>query len=207
MGTLPWPEDQPSTWDTLLLGGTIFPGLAKVTCKGGHKIDVKDAPGADGESTTLQGEKVKNGTIVIRVWQASQWSDLEDLITNVLEPAKGKKEPLFIAHAVTAARLVANIIIEDVDGPDFDDERRWMEVRCTWKQFKPPPPKPVTKTPAKAKDKADPNATPDDPNATPSPNGGGSMAKKNKRNAATTDPNEVPKNPRPSATPSFGEVQ
>lgn len=203
MGTIPWPDDQPAAWDTLLLQGTIFPGLAKVTCKGGHKIDVKDGPGADGESTTLQGEKAKTGTILIRVWDRQHWSDLEDLITNVLEPAKGKKEPLFIAHAVTAARSVANIIIDDVDGPNFDDERRWMEVKCGWKQFKPPPPKPVTKTPTKPKDKADPATAPDDPAA---PSGGGA-AKRNKRSQSTADPTEVPRNPRPSATPSFGDIQ
>lgn len=203
MGTIPWPEDQPATWDTLLLAGTIFPGLAKVTCQGGHKIDVKDAPGSDGESTTLQGEKVKSGTILIRVWDAQQWSDLEDLVTNVLEPVKGKKEPLFMAHAVTAARNVANVIIEEIDGPTFVDDKRWMEVKCKWRQFKPPPPKPVTKTPTKPKDKADPNAVPDDPAA---PSGGGA-AKRNKRNQSTSDPTEVPRNPRPSAKPSFGEIQ
>jgi len=204
MGTIPWPEDQPETWDTLLLAGTIFPGLAKVTCKGGDKIDVKDAPGADGESTTFQGQKARDGTIQIRVWTAQQWSDLEDLITNVLEPAKGKKEPLFVAHAVTATRQVANIYVEDIDGPTFDDGKRWIDVKIKWRQYRPPPPKPVTKTPTKPKDKADPATVPDDPNT---PSGGGGAVKRNKRNTSTADPTEVPRNPRPSKTPSFGEIQ
>lgn len=206
MGTIPWPEDDPAAWDTLLLGGTIFPGLAKVTCSGGDKIDVKDAPGADGENTTFQGQKARSGTMKIRVWRGEQWSDLEDLLTNVLEPAKGKKEPLFIAHAVTAARQVANIYIEDIDGPDFDQDNRWMDLDLKWRQFRPPPPKAVTKTPTKPKDKADPNATPDSPADPNNPSGGGA-ARKNKRNAATADPTEVPKNPKPSATPSFGDIQ
>ena len=99
----------------------------------------------------------------------------------------------------------AEVIIEEVEGPSFDDEKRWMEVKCKWRQFKPPPPKPVTKTPTKPKDKADPNTTPDDPAAANAPSGGG-PAKRNKRNQSTDDPNAVPRNPRPSATPSFGEI-
>ncbi|MGK3995093.1 hypothetical protein [Sorangium sp. So ce1024] len=144
MATIPWPETQPGAWDTLFLAGRVFPGLAKVKVKGGQKIDRKDAPGSDGESTTQQGEKAKDVEIVHRMWTQEQWDEYEACFL-LVEPVAEKRRPVDIVTSQTAFRLITSVIIEEIDGPNWDEEKRWMEVRYRCIEHKPPPPKNTTK--------------------------------------------------------------
>jgi hypothetical protein len=144
MATIPWPGDDPTAWDLLFLGGAVFPGLCRIKApKGGQKIDKKDSPGSDGESTTQQGEKAKTGEILIRMWEREQWDEYENA-HKIVEPSIGKRKPLDIVTAATASRGITSILIEDIEGPDWDEENQWMEFRYKWIEHKPPPPKPAT---------------------------------------------------------------
>lgn len=151
MGSLPFPSDEPEAWDTLLLGGRNWPGIAHVKVKGGRKIDRKQGPGQHGEKITVQGKKAKDVDITIRCWTRDQCSDLEDAIATV-DPQRDEKkdpEPLFIAHPVTAMRGVANVTIEDIEGPDWD--KGFMIVTLKAIEFSPPPKKSATSSPSGGK--------------------------------------------------------
>jgi hypothetical protein len=144
MATIPWPETQPGAWDVLFLAGRVFPGLALVKVKGGQKIDRKDAPGSDGESTTQQGEKAKDVDIVHRLWTQEQWDEYEACFL-LIEPVAEKRRPVDIVTSQTAFRLITSVIIEEIDGPNWEPDKRWMELRYKCIEHKPPPPKNTTK--------------------------------------------------------------
>ncbi|XXX79174.1 hypothetical protein WMF30_10410 [Sorangium sp. So ce134] len=144
MATIPWPETQPGAWDTLFLAGRVFPGLALVKVKGGQKIDRKDAPGSDGETTVQQGEKAKDVDIVHRMWLPKQWDEYEECFL-LIEPVVEKRRPVDIVTSQTAFRLITSVIIEEIDGPNWEQDKRWMEFRYKCIEHKPPPPKNTTK--------------------------------------------------------------
>jgi hypothetical protein len=151
MGTLPFPSAEPEAWDTLLLAGRIWPGIAKVKVRGGRKIDRKPAPGAHGEKITAQGAKARDVDITIRCWTREQWSELEDAIATI-DPERDQKknpEPLFIAHPATATRGVANIFVENIEGPDWD--RGYMTVHISAVEYFPSPKKNATSSPTGGK--------------------------------------------------------
>lgn len=144
MATIPWPEAQPGAWDQLYLAGRVFPGLALVKVKGGQKIDRKDAPGSDGETTVQQGEKAKDVDIVHRMWLPEHWDEFEECFL-LLEPVAEKRRPVDIVTSQTAFRLITSVIIEEIDGPNWEPDKRWMELRYKCIEHKPPPPKNTTK--------------------------------------------------------------
>jgi hypothetical protein len=144
MARVPWPTDSSDEWDTLYLGGTVFPGLATVKVTGGQKIDTKDAPGSDGESTTQQGEKAKVVTIALRMWLSEQWEAYDDA-HQIVEPVIGKRVPVDIASAAASFRNVGAVLIEDVEGPDWAADKQWMQFTYKCKEHKPPPKKSATK--------------------------------------------------------------
>ncbi|WP_437310002.1 hypothetical protein [Sorangium sp. So ce388] len=144
MATIPWPELQPGAWDVLYLAGRVFPGLAMVKVRGGQKIDRKDAPGSDGETTVQQGEKAKDVDIVHRMWTQEQWDEFEACFL-LIEPVAEKRRPVDIVTSQTAFRLITSVIIEEVEGPNWETDKRWMEFHYKCLEHKPPPPKTVTK--------------------------------------------------------------
>lgn len=144
MALIPWPSDDPTPWDTLYMGGVVWPGICKVNVKGGQKIDRKDGPGADGESTVQQGEKAKEVDILWRIYDKSKWPEAQAKFP-IMEPAIGKRVPLDISTAKTAARGVHSVIIEEIDGPNFDEDKRWMDYQIKAIQHRPPPKKSATK--------------------------------------------------------------
>jgi hypothetical protein len=144
MATIPWPETQPGAWDVLFLAGRVFPGLAKIKVKGGQKIDRKDAPGSDGETTVQQGEKAKDVDIVHRMWTQKQWDEFESCFL-LIEPISEKRRPVDIVTSQTAFRLITSVIVEEIDGPEWAEDKRWMEFRYKCIEHKPPPPKNTTK--------------------------------------------------------------
>ncbi len=144
MATIPWPETQPGAWDVLYLAGRVFPGLAEVKVKGGQKIDRKDAPGSDGETTVQQGEKAKDVDIVHRMWTQEQWDEFETCFL-LIEPVSEKRRPVDIVTSQTAFRLITSVIIDEIEGPVWERDKRWMEFRYRCIEHKPPPPKNTTK--------------------------------------------------------------
>jgi hypothetical protein len=147
--SVPWPHDDPSSWDTLYLGGQ-WPGLAVVKVKGGQKIDRKKGAGAHGETITFQGKKAADVDIVVRVWQATpdQWSWMQAMIA-LIEPIAGKADPTpyDIAHPATSVRHISSVAVEDIEGPDWDAATGFMSVHIKAIEYLPPPKANATATP------------------------------------------------------------
>lgn len=138
MAGQPWPHDSPEAWNQLTLGDRPWPGVATVKIKGGQDIDKKRPYGKHGANLKFQGQKPKTGTITVRTWTAAQWEQLQVELEEI-EPVGGKRDeqPRGVTHPVFAARKVASIAIEDIDGPEWDGQ--FMVVVLTWVQWFPPP--------------------------------------------------------------------
>lgn len=138
MAGQPWPHDAPDAWDKFELGGRPWPGVAHVKIAGGQDIDKKRPHGQHGANLKFQGQKPKEGSLVVRVWTPEQWALLQVELDEI-EPVGGKKDeqPRGVVHPVFAARKVASIAIENIEGPEWDGH--FMVVTLKWVQWFPPP--------------------------------------------------------------------
>lgn len=123
----PWAQ-QPDLWNTLILGGKEWPGLAKVTVTRANKWDEKSAKGSNNASRTYTGVEPAKVKIELRFWTAEGQYDV--LVTECLpliEPQdeKKRKDPVNISHAVTHARYVTDVTIDSVSGPDDNGDQTW----------------------------------------------------------------------------------
>jgi len=142
---------QPGLWDELMLAGRVWPGLAKITVKGGQDIDVKKAAGAHGAQLTYKGYAPKDVSIVLRFWTPEHWIEIQKRMPDI-EPKPGKKtlEPLDITHPVTKVRNVKAIAIKDITGPDESNVRNCYELKISAIEFFPPAKKKATVTPTRS---------------------------------------------------------
>lgn len=129
----------PRAWDTLVLGGRRWPGIATVTVKGGQDIDVKKGKGVHGAQLTYNGYAPKEISITLRIWTPDHWDALQIAMADI-EPSATKKKllPLDITHPVTKLRKVKAIAIKDIDGPNEGSPRGCYELKITAIEFFPP---------------------------------------------------------------------
>lgn len=126
---LPGPWSQYSdVWDTLILAGKEWPGIAKVTVTRANKWDEKSAKGSNNASRTYTGVEPAKVKIELRIWTAEGQYDV--IVTECLpliEPQdeKKRKDPVNISHAVTHARYVNDVTIDSISGPDDNGDQTW----------------------------------------------------------------------------------
>lgn len=125
-------EDEPDIYDTVALGGELFPGVAKIKFSRKRKIDKKSAKGKNKAKVTIQGWDAAEMTVT---WQ---WLSREDdrrmrqlmpLLESESDKDTADKDALDIACYATSYRNVKAVIVEDIDGPELVDGIMTMTVK------------------------------------------------------------------------------
>lgn len=145
MPGMPWPQDSDEAtfvWDHCSLAGELLPGLCSVKVTGGIDIDKGKAANTHGATLKLKGTKPRAVTITWKVWnppdlgdqeesETDQWDRMQDKIAE-FESVRGKKDltPLVIFHPTTFVRQVNAIVIEDIDGPDWQAGYMVCVLKC-----------------------------------------------------------------------------
>jgi hypothetical protein len=138
---IPHWDEAPDVWDTLVLGGDTWPGIARVTVERGRKIDKKSAKGKNKATTTDQGVDPADVTITVRVMSAEDFAALADNVATV-EPKAGTSPmvPYDIVHPVAAFRKVTAIVIEKISGPTHPEPSSGQaEVTLKCLEYNAPP--------------------------------------------------------------------
>jgi hypothetical protein len=84
-------EDSPDLWDSLYLGESPLPGIARVNATHGRKLDSKSAPGSNGARIVDKGYQPAKVEIVLRMWRREQleaWQRLAPTLTYRREPPR-----------------------------------------------------------------------------------------------------------------------
>lgn len=117
MPGLPWITDGSLLWDTLILGGEVWPGLPTVESDVSRSIDKQKKKGDDGANLVDQGYEPAKVKITIRIWLQEQWDDLQVKLATVHPRKKGGvRTPVDIIHPETQLKGVRQIYIEHI-GP------------------------------------------------------------------------------------------
>ena len=150
MPGLPWITDGSLLWDTLLLGGEVWPGLPTVTSTVSRSIDKQKKKGDDGANLVDQGYEPAKVKIVIRIWLQEQWDDLQSKLATVHPRKKGGvRTPVDIIHPETQLKGVRQIYVEEIGEavPGTGAQTGMLTITLTASEWfpEPKPAKPNTK--------------------------------------------------------------
>lgn len=115
----PWHES-PDAWDTIVINGKEWPGIASVEIDRAQKWDTKKAQGSHGAEREFKGTDLANVKIELRLWTTEHFAAVEanGLLADIEpDPGKKKQDAVSIQHAVAAFRKVSAVTIDKVNGP------------------------------------------------------------------------------------------
>ncbi len=125
-----FPYNDPQGWQCQIAGINVNLKVLRVLLKGlksSIKLDKKPAVGRNGASLTYQGENLAEWTIELTATNENGWIILE-AITAIAAKAKG--DWLDVYHPLLAAREITKMVVESIDGPEFDGGMMTTTFAC-----------------------------------------------------------------------------
>ncbi len=130
MATPHW-DDDPETWDTLVLGTQTMPGIWDVEDGNVKRVlEVKKAPGRDG--ATIKDQGYENGALVLRgqLLDPEDWETMQTIATSLKLATKGKaRTPLAIGHPKAAYLGVQRVYVNEIEVPRIDNGIMTLSIR------------------------------------------------------------------------------
>lgn len=155
----PWPFDAPDLWDTLTLAGVGFLGVAEVDGDPiGVDLDVSKPSGRDGGTIRDKGVKLAKLKFTLRMWDLEGWASWDALLP-VIDPRRqvGRRTPVDVEHPALAQRGIGRCYIETISLPKVKDGL--VDVVINAIEFRPPSPRPTSRTAARPATYIEGNAT------------------------------------------------
>jgi len=137
--------DADGDWDTLVLGGTVWPGIWEISGDGVKRdIDLKKEKGSD--KATLKDEGYKNAKIeaVGTIWTLAQWRELQQILPEV-HPRRdgGDRQALQIIHPGANLLGIDSVYLTGIKVPSLDKAKGGpLQVTLSLIEWTPTP-KPV----------------------------------------------------------------
>lgn len=120
----PSPYAQPDLWDTVILAGVIFLGLAVVGGDAlGVDLDVTKSSGRDGSRVRDKGVKPGKVKITLRFWDEVTWVSWDALLP-VIDPRRqvGRRTPVDVSYPALTQRNVTRVYIETIGLVEWKDD-------------------------------------------------------------------------------------
>lgn len=145
MSTVAFPYEDPSSWDTVELGGIALPGHCRVSVTRSYELDVKKPKGKSHASITYQGTNPAKVTIDVFIWTPQQYKDLRAAF-NLIAPQADGPDGVPIVHPKCTFWNVPSVFIENFSDPanNRSDE---MTIQISCVEFRKASKTTVTKTP------------------------------------------------------------
>lgn len=128
-------------WDTLILGGNVWPGVASLSGQGvSRDIDVKKAPGEDGATFTDKGYEPARLTARLLIYNWQDFAMLQMLLPDVHPRRKGgTTQPLDIYHPITALLGIQTVYVDKIPIVEHDKANGWISVELSMIEWMPAP--------------------------------------------------------------------
>jgi hypothetical protein len=144
------PISNPASWDSIVVQGTTWTGKVDVKrATRAYRWQNKEPPGADGEFSTFRGKKGKTFGLEFYLWTDTHFANWAVFQTNFYyQGAKaGVVNPISVQHPALAYIGINTVIVEDIGSPEKVSDDLMFKVVVTVREFMPPLPVSVTKTP------------------------------------------------------------
>lgn len=126
-------------FDRISIATLPFTGLARVEkAERSTKVDKPKSPGATGVRLRIKGREVAEPEITLTGWTDAHWEEMRE-IARIVHPI-GRTErhnAVAVAHPSLAFHGIAEVFVQKVTGPDWQDDRSFvMKLQCI--EWRPP---------------------------------------------------------------------
>jgi hypothetical protein len=173
-GNIPAPWTDPASWDQITVQGVTWYGKVEVKgAKRSYKLDVKDALGIEGATTSYQGKKPPKFQVIFYLWSdtptapggTSQWDAFLSFAQNfVYDGTKGPVTPVSIQHPALDFLGINAVLCEDIGAPEKTSDDLMFTSTIELREYFPPIDQSATQTPDGAA-----TSNPDSPGDTSDP--------------------------------------
>lgn len=130
MSTIPNWETSSVAWDTVILGGYMFPGVSTADGVAGRKLDVKNVRGQDKSRIKDGGYQPGKVTIECVIWDPEDLNTLSNIL-DAINPRPGTtRTALQIAHPSIAAIGITQVYVESISSPKLDKGKLTTKITC-----------------------------------------------------------------------------
>jgi hypothetical protein len=143
------PLENPQSWDEIVIGQTVSPGLVKVTgFKRSNEWDMKKGKGTVGATPTYVGKPPAKGTFVFYLWTKQHFLDW-DIFRPLLkyDPTKKNIQAIDIWYPSLADIDCNSIIIDDIGAIEHEGSQLYSITVAATEYF-PSPKKSAVGTPS-----------------------------------------------------------
>jgi len=148
------PVTTPKAWDFFYAAGLVAPGIAKIAdAVRENNWDVKVGPGASGATTTFRGLKIVHFTLQLTLIGAGALDALPSFLDALrFDPSRPGNNALEVYHEALNALdpPIKAAAVESLGVPKQSGPGGYWTMEIKFIEYRPPPPKNVTKTPSGA---------------------------------------------------------
>lgn len=111
----PSPFEAPGAWDTTVIAGVLFLGLAAPDGDVGNALDIKKPKGRDGGTISDAGAVAAEFTITFRVWDRVTWASWGQVF-RAIDPQRtpDRRTPVDVTHPALAEKNITRIYVKTV---------------------------------------------------------------------------------------------
>jgi hypothetical protein len=118
--------DGDSSWDTLVLGGEVIPGIATVDVDMGSGLDIQKPTGKNGAKVRDKGDPVARVNITIQIESQEELDELHSKVPVIRQKGlKGTHQPLKIDHPNTAFWGIDTLQVGRIHAPPPNAKDGW----------------------------------------------------------------------------------
>lgn len=145
MASIPLWQDEPGTWDVVVLNGVALPGVARVTTDGASSgLDVRTAPKSHYATLVDQGYRAARGTIDLVLGfegtsagygsAADQWSRWLTVLETIRPRKAATRNAFTVSHPALKMLGISKVYITRV-GPPEGEGPGVRRVRIDWVEY------------------------------------------------------------------------
>ncbi len=129
MPAAPYWQDDTVAWNHIMIGGVVFPGLAKVTATTGRKIDVKPVRGRDGARIKDSGYENAQISVEIRVNTKADFDALQPRIDAIHPRQTGTaRNPVDVSHPSLSMVGISSAYVVKIHAPEIANDTLTIKI-------------------------------------------------------------------------------
>ena len=113
----PFWDDDPISWDNVVLGGDICPGLTNKIeglTGGKRKTDIKTGQGADGATIVDKGYEPATWTLVFEIYKRQELAELKTMLASIRPKIESKVKAFTVYHPMLDLLAVSSCYVLDI---------------------------------------------------------------------------------------------
>ena len=142
------PRNDP-LWDVINIAAFVLPCTELPKAEVGRKLDSRSAPGSDGGTLVDKGRDLATVALSVRLWTEEHFRLWDALVQQILPRPGRTRDAIGVEHPALRQLGITSIVVEKIGSVEYEG-RGLFKASIKAMEYRPPPPRNVTRRPASA---------------------------------------------------------